>query len=99
MMAATGKNLSALMLGILTINELYALMVFKTEAFAFTSAFLLRTPFLFMVDLFFGYLVYLQKIGEERLPRNPISLWTCSSSAKHWFKPKISSRYIQRSRN
>ena len=67
MMAAAGQNLRALMLGILTMSGLYAFLVFKTGAFAFTSAFLLRIPFLFIVGLFFGYLVYLQKIGEQRL--------------------------------
>lgn len=66
-MAATGQNLKALILGVLTISGLYTWLVYTTGQFSLTSGFLLRIPFLFVVGLFFGYLVHLQKLKEERL--------------------------------
>lgn len=66
-MAATGQNLRALILGVLTISGLYAWMVYRLGQFTWTSDFLLRIPFLFIIGLFFGYLVYVQKLKEERL--------------------------------
>ena len=67
MMAAAGQNLKTFVFGTLTATGLYLLMVYRTGNFALTSGFLLRIPFLFIVGLFFGYLVYLQKVGRERL--------------------------------
>lgn len=66
-MAATGQNLRALLLGVLTISGLYTWMVYKLGQFSLSSGFLLRIPFLFIVGLFFGYLVYLQKQKEARI--------------------------------
>ena len=67
MMSAAGQSVQAFVLGALTATGLYLLMVYRTGGFSFTEAFLLRIPFLFIVGLFFGYFVYVQKVGRERL--------------------------------
>ena len=67
MMASAGQNIKALMLGIMVLSGLYAFMVIRSGGFELTSAFLLRIPFLFIVGLFFGYLVYMQRVGQQQL--------------------------------
>jgi len=67
MMSAAGQNLKTFAFGTLTATGLYLLMGYRTGEFALSSAFLLRIPFLFIVGLFFGYLVYQQKLGRDRL--------------------------------
>jgi hypothetical protein len=42
-------------------------MVYRTGDFEATEGFLLRIPFLFIVGLFFGYLVYVQKAGRDKI--------------------------------
>ncbi|MBI4446990.1 MAG: diguanylate cyclase [Acidobacteria bacterium] len=66
-MAAAAQNLRALVLGLLVISGLYPWVLFHTGEFALTSGSLLRVPFLFIVGLFFGYMVYLQQMKELRL--------------------------------
>jgi len=67
MMAAAAQNLKALVVGALVTSGLYVLVVHQTGVFTFTEGFLLRIPFLFIVGLFFGYLVYLQKREKKEL--------------------------------
>ncbi|MDA2930222.1 diguanylate cyclase [Acidobacteria bacterium AH-259-O06] len=67
MMAAAGQNLKSFVLVVLITSGLYLLMVYRTGDFSFTSGFLLRIPFLFIVGLFFGYLVYAHRLRQERL--------------------------------
>ena len=62
-MAAIGRSLGLLLLGSLAICGLYTWTVYSEGPFILTSDFLVRIPFLFIVGLFFGYLVYFQK-GE-----------------------------------
>ena len=65
-MVTIGRNLGVLVLGSSAICGLYMWMVHSTGEFVLTSGFLVRIPFLFIVALFFGYLVYLQK--SDRFP-------------------------------
>lgn len=65
-LAASGENLKALLFGVLGVCMVYAWMVARSESFSFTSGFLLRVPFLFIVGLFFSHLVYLHKKEKER---------------------------------
>ncbi len=67
MMAAASQNLKAFVIGAMITSGLYVLVVYRTGVFSFTEGFLLRIPFLFIVGLFFGYLVYLQKREKEEL--------------------------------
>ena len=67
MMAAAAQNLKAFVIGAMITSGLYVLVVYRTGVFSFTEGFLLRIPFLFIVGLFFGHLVYLQK-GQTREP-------------------------------
>ena len=67
MMAAAAQNLKAFVIGAMITSGLYVLVVYRTGVFSFTEGFLLRIPFLFIVGLFFGYLVYLQKREKEEL--------------------------------
>ena len=66
MMAATGQNLKNFVIGVVVTSGLYILVVYRTGDFTVTTGFLLRVPFLFIVGLFFGYIVYLQTLGEKR---------------------------------
>ena len=67
MMAAAAQNLKAFVIGAMVTSGLYVLVVYRTGVFTFTEGFLLRIPFLFIVGLFFGYLVYLQKRETKEL--------------------------------
>ncbi|MEE8348836.1 MAG: GGDEF domain-containing protein [Acidobacteriota bacterium] len=67
MMSAAGQSLQAFVLGVITASGLYFLMVYRTGELLVTEGFLLRIPFLFIVGLFFGYLVYIQNVGRNRL--------------------------------
>jgi diguanylate cyclase (GGDEF)-like protein len=67
MMSAAGQSLQAFVLGVVTASGLYLLMVYRTGEFELTEGFLLRIPFLFIVGLFFGYLVYVQKAGRDKI--------------------------------
>jgi diguanylate cyclase (GGDEF)-like protein len=67
MMAAAAQNSKAFVIGTMITSGLYVLVVYRTGVFTFTEGFLLRIPFLFIVGLFFGYLVYLQKQEKEEL--------------------------------
>ena len=67
MMSAAGQSLQAFVLGVITASGLYLLMVYRTGDFEATEGFLLRIPFLFIVGLFFGYLVYVQKAGRDKI--------------------------------
>ena len=67
MMAAAAQNSKAFVIGTMITSGLYVLVVYRTGVFTFTEGFLLRIPFLFIVGLFFGYLVYLQKQEQNEL--------------------------------
>jgi len=67
MMVAAAQNSKAFVIGTMITSGLYVLVVYRTGVFTFTEGFLLRIPFLFIVGLFFGYLVYLQKQEKEEL--------------------------------
>lgn len=66
-MAAAGQKIETFFLVILTTSGLYALVAYNAGGFSFTSEFLVRIPFLFIVGLFFGYLLYLQKVAQQGL--------------------------------
>ncbi len=67
MMAAAAQNAKAFVIGTMITSGLYVLVVYRTGVFTFTEGFLLRIPFLFIVGLFFGYLVYVQKQEQQEL--------------------------------
>lgn len=67
MMSAAGQSLQAFIVGVITAIGLYLLMVYRSGEFEVTEGFLLRIPFLFIVGLFFGYLVYIQKAGRDKI--------------------------------
>ena len=67
MMSAAGQSLRTFVLGVLTTSGLYLLMVYRTGELLATEVFLLRIPFLFIVGLFFGFLVHLQKVGRDKI--------------------------------
>ncbi len=67
MMAAASQNLNAFVIGTMITSGLYVLVVYRTGVFTFTEGFLLRVPFLFIVGLFFGYLVYLHAREKKKL--------------------------------
>jgi len=75
MMAAAAQNLKAFVIGAMVTSGLYVLVVYRTGVFTFTEGFLLRIPFLFIVGLFFGHLVYLQnrETGELEPATEPTS--------------------------
>jgi diguanylate cyclase (GGDEF)-like protein len=67
MMAAAGQNFKTFFLVLMATIGLYILMVYRAGVFSLTPAFLIRIPFLFIVGIFFGYLLYIQKFMAERL--------------------------------
>ena len=67
MMSAAGQSLQAFVVGVIVASGLYLLMLYRSGEFLATEGFLLRIPFLFIVGLFFGYLVYVQKVGRDKI--------------------------------
>ena len=67
MMAAAGQNFKTFFLVLIATIGLYILVAHRAGEFSFTIAFLIRVPFLFVVGVFFGYLLYIQKRMEQRL--------------------------------
>ena len=64
---ATSNSLQAFVVGVIVASGLYLLMLYRSGEFLVTEGFLLRIPFLFIVGLFFGYLVYVQKVGRDKI--------------------------------
>ena len=94
MMAAAARNLKAFVIGAMITSGLYVLVVYRTGVFTFTEGFLLRIPFLFIVGLFFGYLVYLQKREKDELepvaePASDLFEFGKVLSEKSWLKLRI----------